>query len=132
MEKNNLINILDSIEKPSRIYNSLYRKNLKEKITKLNNKKDYLFIYGRISKELESKFSVNKNGVYFNINLLSDECIKELSDYISDKNETESATEISKIKYETYYKENENDMEFSYGTKFSNQEKTILKKLHQK
>jgi hypothetical protein len=132
MEKNNLINILDSIEKPSRIYNSLYRKNLKEKITKLNNKKDYLFIYGRISKELESKFSVNKNGVYFNINLLSDECIKELSDYISDKNDTESATEISKIKYETYYKENENDMEFSYGTKFSNQEKTILKKLHQK
>jgi hypothetical protein len=132
MEKNNLINILDSIENPSRIYNSLYRKNLKEKITKLNNKKDYLFIYGRISKELESKFSVNKNGVYFNINLLSDECIKELSDYISDKNETESATEISKIKYETYYKENENDMEFSYGTKFSNQEKTILKKLHQK
>jgi len=132
MEKNNLINILDSIEKPSRIYNSIYRKNLKEKISKLNNKKDYLFIYGRISKELESKFSVNKNGVYFNINLLSDECIKELSDYISDKNDTESATEISKIKYETYYKENENDMEFSYGTKFSNQEKTILKKLHQK
>jgi len=132
MEKNNLINILDNIEKPSRIYNSLYRKNLKEKITKLNNKKDYLFIYGLISKELESKFSVNKNGVYFNINLLSDNCIKELSDYISEKNETESATEISKIKYETYYKENENDMEFSYGTKFSNQEKTILKKLHQK
>jgi len=132
MEKNNLINVLDSIEKPSRIYNSIYRKNLKEKISKLNNKKDYLFIYGRISKELESKFSVNKNGVYFNINLLSDECIKELSDYISDKNDTESATEISKIKYETYYKENENDIEFSYGTKFSNQEKTILKKLHQK
>jgi hypothetical protein len=132
MEKNNLINILDSIEKPSRIYNSIYRKNLKEKISKLNNKKDYLFIYERISKELESKFSVNKNGVYFNINLLSDECIKELSDYISDKNDTESATEISKIKYETYYKENENDIEFSYGTKFSNQEKTILKKLHQK
>jgi hypothetical protein len=67
MEKNNLINILDSIEKPSRIYNSLYRKNLKEKITKLNNKKDYLFIYGRISKELESKFSVNKNGTFVSI-----------------------------------------------------------------
>ena len=132
MEKNNLINILDIIEKTPRIYNSLYRKNLKEKITKLNNKKDYKFIYGLISKELESKFSVNKNGVYFNINLLSDECIKELSDYISDKNETETTTEISKIKYETYYKENENDLEFSYGTKFSNQEKTILKKLHQK
>ena len=132
MEKNNLINILDNKEKPVRIYNSIYRKNLKEKISKLNNKKDYIFIYGLISKELESKFSVNKNGVYFNINLLSDDCIKELSDYISEKYDTESATEVSKIKYETYYKENENDIEFSYGTKFSNQEKTILKKLHQK
>lgn len=132
MEKNNLINILDIKEKPTRTFNSTFRKNLKEKISKLNNKKDYLFIYGLISKELESKFSVNKNGVYFNINLLSDNCIKDLADYISEKNDTETTTEVSKIKYETYYKENENDIEFSYGTKFSNQEKTILKKLHQK
>jgi hypothetical protein len=128
MEKNNLINILD-IKKSSRIYNSSYRKILKDKITKLNNKKDYLYIYNIISKELETKFSVNKNGVYFNINLLSDNTIKELNDYIIDKNETDTNSEISKIKYETYYKENNCD--FSYGTKFSNQEKTILKKLHQ-
>ncbi len=132
MEKNNLINMLDNKEKSSRTYNSIFRKNLKEKISKLNNKKDYMFIYNLISKELESKFSVNKNGVYFNINLLSDLCIKELSDYISEKYDIDTNTEVSKIKYETYYKENDNDMEFSYGTKFSNQEKTILKKLHQK
>lgn len=132
MEKNNLISILDNKEKNIRIYNSTFRKNLKEKISKLNNKKDYLFIYTLISKELESKFSVNKNGVYFNINLLSDDCIKELHNYISDKYESETVTEVSKIKYETYYKENDNDIDFSYGTKFSNQEKTILKKLHQK
>ena len=116
--------------KPCRLYNSIFRKNLKEKIIKLNNKNDYLIIYGLISKELESKFSVNKNGVYFNINLLSDNCIKDLSDYISEKYDTETVTEISKIKYETYYKET--NMDFSYGTKFSNQEKTILKKLHPK
>ena len=128
MEKNNLINILD-IKKSSRIYNSLYRRNLKDKITKLNNKKDYLFIYNIISKELETKFSVNKNGVYFNINLLNDNTIKELSDYILDKNETDTPNEITKIKYKTYYKENSSDL--SYGNKFSNQEKTILKKLHQ-
>jgi hypothetical protein len=134
MEKNNLINILGNKEKTNRIFNSLYRKTLKEKISKLNNKKDYVFIYGLISKELESKFSVNKNGVYFNINLLSDDCIKELSEYISYKydNESVTTTEVSKMTYETYYKENENNIEFSYGTKFSNHEKTILKKLHHK
>ena len=136
MEKNNLINMIEKNniinEKSSRIFNTNFRKNLKEKISKLNNKKDYLFIYNLISKELDSKFSVNKNGVYFNINLLSDNCIKELSKYISEKYDSETISEVSKIKYETYYKENCEDMDFSYGTKFSNQEKTILKKLHQK
>jgi len=131
MEKNNLIKILDD-QKSHRNYNSLFRKNLKDRISKLNNKNDYLFIYKLISKELESKFSVNKNGVYFNINLLSDECIKEISNYISDKYDSETISEVSKIKYETYYKENENSIDISYGTKFSNQEKSILKKLHQK
>ena len=131
MEKNNLINILDQ-EKSSRIYNSIFRKNLKDKISRLNNKKDYSFIYGLISKELEPTFSVNKSGVYFNINLLTDNCIKEISNYISDKYDTETITEISKIKYETYYKDNTDEIDFSFGTKFSNQEKTILKKLHQK
>jgi len=142
MDKNNLINLIEknnlhsmytkNPEKIVRIYNSTFRKNLKEKISKLNNKKDYVFIYGLISKELESKFSVNKNGVYFNINLLSDNCIHNLSKYISDKYESETISEVSKIKYETYYKENENNIDFSYGTKFSNHEKTILKKLHHK
>ena len=133
MEKNNLINMLDNQkEKSNRTFNSIFRKNLKERISKLNNKKDYLFIYSLISKELDSKFSVNKNGVYFNINLLSDECIDELSKYISDKYDSETVSEVSKIKYETYYKETGDDLNFSYGTKFSNQEKTILKKLHQK
>lgn len=131
MEKNNLINILDH-EKSSRIYNSIFRRNLKDKISRLNNKRDYLFIYNLISKELESKFSVNKSGVYFNINLLTDNCIKEIADYISDKYDTETISEYSKIKYETYYKDNNDEMDFSYGTRFSNQEKTILKKLHQK
>jgi hypothetical protein len=133
MDKNNLIILNDtSSENKPRIFNSNFRKNLKDKISKLNNRKEYLHIYNLISKELESKFSVNKNGVYFNINLLSDECIKEISNYISDKYDSETTSEVSKIKYETYYKENENNIDISYGTKFSNQEKSILKKLHQK
>ena len=131
MEKNNLINILDH-KKSERLFNSIFRKNLKEKISKLNNKKDYLFIYDLISKELDSKFSINKNGIYFNINLLSDDCINKLSKYISDKIDSDTISEVAKIKYKTYYKENNEDINFLYGTKFSNQEKTILKKLHQK
>ena len=115
-----------------RIYNSIFRKNLKKKISFLNNKQDYLYIYKIISKELESKFSINKNGVYFNINLLSDNCIKDLSSFILEKINTDSITEISKIKYETYYKDQSEELDLNYGNKFSNQEKSILKKLYHK
>lgn len=131
MENNNLNNILDN-HKSTRIYNSIYRKNLKEKISKLNNKNDYLFIYNLINKELKSKFSVNKNGIYFNINLLSDECIHDLSTYISNKYDSDTISEISKIKYESYSNENYEDLHLSYGNKFTNQEKIILKKFHTK
>ena len=131
MEKNNLTNILDN-NKSIRVYNSTFRKNLKEKISKLNNKNDYLFIYNLINKELESKFSVNKSGVYFNINLLSDECINELSTYISEKYDSDTTSEVSKIKYESYSNENYEDIHLSYGNKFTNQEKMILKKFHTK
>jgi hypothetical protein len=115
-----------------RIYNSNFRKDLKKKISTLNNKQDYLYIYKIISKELDSKFSINKNGVYFNINLLSDDCINDLSCFILEKINSENVNETSKIKYETYYKDQSEELDLSYGNKFSNQEKSILKKLYHK
>lgn len=131
MNQNNLINILDK-KKSTRLYNSNFRRNLKDKISKLNNKVDYLFIYNLINKELESKFSVNNSGVYFNINLLSDECINKLSIYISDKYDSETTSDISKIKYESYSNENYEDSQLYYGNKFTSQEKIMLKKFHTK
>lgn len=115
-----------------RKYNSLFRKNLKDKISKLNSKNDYLYIYKLISQELESKFSINRNGVYFNLNLLSDECIDKLIIYINDKNDSDTITEQSKIKYEIYSKEHLINLDYSYGPKLTNQEKIILKKIQQK
>lgn len=114
-----------------RKFNSIFRKNLKDKITKLNNKSDYMFIYKLISQELETKISVNRNGVYFNLNLLGDDTIEKLVSFIDDKSDTEIITEQSKIKYECYSKENNVNIDFFYGSKFSNQEKSILKKFHQ-
>jgi hypothetical protein len=116
----------------TRKYNSIFRKNLKDKISKLNSKSDYMYIYRIILDELGDKMSINRNGVYFNINILNDNTIELLNNFISDKIDSEINTEQQKIKYESYSKENNVQNEFLYGPKLSNQDKTILKRLHLK
>ena len=116
----------------TRKYNSIFRNNLKDKISKLNSKSDYMYIYRIILDELGDKISINRNGVYFNINLLNDDTIELINNFISDKIDSEINTEQQKIKYESYSKENTSQKEFLYGPKLSNQDKTILKRLHLK
>lgn len=116
----------------TRKYNSIFRNNLKDKISKLNSKSDYMYIYRIILDELGDKISVNRNGVYFNLNLLNDNTIELLNNFISDKIDSEINTEQQKIKYESYSKENTSQKDFLYGPKLSNQDKTILKRLHLK
>jgi hypothetical protein len=116
----------------TRKYNSIFRKNLKDKISKLNSKSDYMYIYRIILDELGDKMSINRNGVYFNLNILNDNTIELLNNFISDKIDSEINTEQQKIKYESYAKENTVQSEFLYGPKLSNQDKTILKRLHLK
>ena len=115
-----------------RKYNSVFRKNLKDKISKLNSKTDFLYIYKIILNDLEDKLSINRNGVYFNINLLSDDTIELINNFITDKIDSEICTDQQKIKYESYSKDSIIQNDFLYGSKLSNQDKTILKRLHQK
>jgi hypothetical protein len=116
----------------TRKYNSIFRNNLKDKISKLNSKSDYMYIYRIILDELGDKISINRNGVYFNINLLNDDTIELINNFISDKIDSEINTEQQKIKYESYSKEMNVQNDFLYGSKLSNQDKTILKRLHLK
>jgi hypothetical protein len=116
----------------TRKYNSIFRKNLKDKISKLNSKSDYMYIYRIILDELGDKMSINRNGVYFNLNILNDKTIELINNFISDKIDSEINTEQRKIKYESYSKETTVQNEFLYGPKLSNQDKTILKRLHLK
>lgn len=116
----------------TRKYNSIFRKNLKDKISKLNSKSDYMYIYRIILDELGDKMSINRNGIYFNLNILNDKTIELINNFISDKIDSEINTEQRKIKYESYSKEATVQNEFLYGPKLSNQDKTILKRLHLK
>jgi hypothetical protein len=118
-------------EKKSRKYNSEFRKNLKNKISKLSNKNDFIQIYKIVNSESENKLSINRNGIYFNLNLLSDKIIEEIS-LIIDKSDcdTQTCSEHTKIIYETYNKDT-NIENFINGHKLTNQEKSFIKKFRQ-
>ena len=118
-------------EKNFRKYNSEFRKTLKNKISKLSNKNDFIQIYKIVNSELETKLSINRNGIYFNLNLLSDKSIDDIT-IILDKNDINNQinNEHSKIVYETYNKDN-NIETFIHDQKLTNQEKSIIKKFRQ-
>jgi hypothetical protein len=106
-----------------RKFNSLYRKKIVNKINKLKEKKDFIIIFNIIQFELGKDKSINRNGIFFNINMLSDKCIEELDVQLCKELYNNSDSEI-KIKYQTY---NLGEPETNY--KLSNQEKSILKKI---
>ena len=117
-------------EKIFRKYNSEFRKNLKTKISKLSNKQDFIQIYKIVNYELENKLSINRNGIYFNLNLLSDKCIEDITTILENNdmlNDSQINTEQLKITYETYNKET-NIENFINGHKLTNQEKSLIKK----
>lgn len=125
-------------EKKSRKYNSEFRKKIKKKISNITNKTEFINIYKIIKSELENKISINRNGIYFNLNILSDELIENIC-FILDKSEselqlllqTQIPVEQNKIKYNIYNKENVIET-FIQEHKLTNQEKSLIKKFRQK
>ncbi len=120
-------------KKKIRKYNSEFRKNLKTKISKLSNKNDFIQIYKIINFELENKLSINRNGIYFNLNILSDKSIEDISAILENcdiLNDTQTNTELNKITYEVYNKETQIE-NFINGHKLTNQEKSLIKKFRQ-
>jgi hypothetical protein len=100
-----------------RKYNTDFRKKLVSKFEEYKNKKNLIDIYNIIS---EYTFSSNTNGLFFNINEFSDDCILKLVDYT--KNDKPLMICDGKIEYNTY-----NDDETHIGLK--NKDKVIIKNM---
>ena len=111
----------------NRKFSSLYRRKIVNKINKLKDKKDFVTIFTIIQNELGKNMSINKNGIFFNINSLSDNCIDNLDCFLNSicENYTESET---KIKYNPYLVDESENVN-KVGPKLSNQEKSIIKKI---
>jgi hypothetical protein len=65
-----------------RKYNSSFIKQIKSRINILKNINDYKYIYKLIKNK--TNITINKNGVYFNLQSLDDKTIEDLIDYLDD------------------------------------------------
>lgn len=119
---------MDEEKSSKRKYNSTFRKKLNDKIKKINQKSLNIKIFKIITEDIGDNFSENKSGIYFNLNLLSDDSINKIIEKIEEyETLTVSETTEDKIVYRAY-SENETDLYNNLGPRLSNQEKSILKK----
>ena len=127
--------------KKSRKFNSQYRKKLITKLNKLfedtKNKENSFNIYNIINEDIGTNFSTNRNGIFINMNILSDNCIQKLIEYIDNINKDLmtvilSETETPVIHEHKPYKIDEVEYISNIGTKLSNQEKHIIKRIRNK
>ena len=118
--------------KVTRKYNTESRKKIISKIDRLKNKSDYVNIYNIIIEDIGNIFSSNRNGLFINLNLVSDDCINKLLEFLEDKfNYSISQTDTDKVNY-TFYKADDMEMITKIGHKLSNQEKNIIKRSRNK
>ena len=118
-----------------RKFNSEYRKKLVTKLDKIfsmtKNKLESFNIYNIINEDIGTNFSTNRNGIFINMNILSDECIQKLVDFIDTKYQLNPLSESEKqptINYKSFKLEDEDYMS-GMGNKLSNQEKHIIKRI---
>lgn len=118
--------------KCSRKFNTDFRKKLVVKFDKLKNKNDYIDIYNIIVEDIGTNFSSNRNGIFINMNILSDKCIEKLIEFMDEKfNLTMTQTENEKLNYKSY-KIDDFELISEMGHKLSNHEKNIIKRIRNK
>ena len=115
-----------------RKYNTVFRKRLIYKFEKIKDKTDYIIIYNIIIKDIGNNFSSNRNGIFINMNILSDDCIDKILEFINDKlNITNIYSDSEKVNYKVY-KCDEGDLITDRMHKLSNHEKSIIKRIRNK
>ena len=65
-----------------RKYNTIFRKKLVDKLNNINNNQILINIYNIIVEDIGHNYSVNRNGLFINLNILSDLCIEKLLNII--------------------------------------------------
>lgn len=83
-----------------RKYDNNFRVKLISKLEKIKDKNKLIDIYRIISKDSTVEFSSNSNGLFYNINLFNDGCIKALVDYTQNLDDVK----LNQVTYTPYSK----------------------------
>ena len=109
-----------------------HKKKINSRISKIKDKDVFQKIFEVSKSELytetgKKKFSHNNNGIFFDLNILSDKVLYKIEDILNENivNSTESETPTS-IKFSTYSQDDTNNYK-SLGPRLTNQEKNIIK-----
>ena len=113
----------------SRKFNTDFRKKLIAKFEKIKDRADYITIYYIIIEDIGTNFSSNRNGIFINMNLLSDKCIERLQDFINEKMYMTNKQSDIEINNYNFYKADDIEIVASMGHKLSNQDKHIIKRI---
>ena len=119
-----------NIIKEHRKYNTEIRKKINSDLHKITNEDFMLQIYNLIIEDIGHNYSKNINGIFINLNILSDFCIDKLINILEDytkhnKNNKNNKNNINISNYKFDDIEIINEM----GHKLSNQEKLFIKKI---
>ena len=116
-----------------RLYDSKFRKKLLSKIDTIKDKNILLTIYNNIICDIGNNFSSNTNGIFININILSNNCIEKINTYIDEViNKNIEDNKIVNVVNCTTYNSDDIEILLDLGHKFSNQEKNIIKRIRNK
>ena len=97
------------------------------KLKKITNRDTFQKIFNIASNDLyhdngDKKFSENNNGIFFNINCLSEKTLLEIDEFIDNVLDISDTSETSNIKYSNY----SNDETTNKPVKLSNKEKSLI------
>ena len=112
-----------------RKYNTTFRKKLVENLNKNQHNIILLDIYNIIVDDIGHNYSTNRNGIFINLNILSDFCIEKLIDILnySKNNIINDDNQFTNNQF-TNYKFDEVELITELGQKLTNQEKIYIKK----
>ena len=114
-----------------RKYNTSFRKKLVDNLNKNHNNLILTDIYNIIIDDIGHNYSTNSNGIFINLNLLSDYSIDKLINIINNVKNNKLLNNIETNEF-TNYKFDDIELITEMGHKLTNQEKIFIKKINKK
>jgi hypothetical protein len=117
------------MNKKTRQFNTEYRKKLLSKFENIKDKSMLIDIYNIIIGDIGNNFSSNINGIFIDINIVSDTCIENINNYFNQISTIISSNIYNTSTSDHIYKLDDIEILSEIGHKLSSQEKCIIKRM---